>query len=80
MAVNPSTGVIRAVNQSNLGARVHARNISWLDLVTRAWGTEFYAPDHGIYQFTGSERDSTDLTDNGIYDGGANSGPAPAGF
>ena len=65
--------VTRALNQQNLGARVTARNISWLDLCTRAWGTEFYAPDHDIYVFSNGRRaDSTDLGATGLYNGGAN--------
>jgi hypothetical protein len=65
--------VTKALNQNNLGARVVARNISWLDLCTRAWGGEWNAPDHNIYQFSsGRNYDSTDLNNTGIYDGGVN--------
>jgi len=57
---------------SNLGNPVSTRSISWLDLVTRQWGTEWRAPDHDIYKFSnGRGFDSTDQTDNGFYNGGA---------
>lgn len=57
-----------AVNQNNLGNKVTSRTISWLDLCTRAWGTEFRAPDHRIYVFSnGAAKDSTDMTTNGFY-------------
>ena len=36
----------------------------------RAWGSEFHAPDHDIYNFSqGRHFDSTDMTENGIYGG-----------
>lgn len=57
---------------NNLGPAVSSRDISWLDLVMRAWGSEFNAPDHNIYVFSnGRAFDSTDRGDTGIYDGGA---------
>lgn len=57
---------------SNLGSPVVSRTINWMDLVIRAWGSEWAAPDHGVYQFNSGRRyDSTDLTDSGIYNGGA---------
>ena len=53
---------------SNLGNPVTTRSISWLDLVTRAWGSEWRAPDHDIYKFAnGRGFDSTDQTTNGFY-------------
>lgn len=59
-------------NFNNLGPKVTAREISWSDLVQRVWGGEYFAPDHGVYEFTGGRRfDSTDKTNNGIYNGGA---------
>ena len=38
-------------------------------MVSREWGSEFRAPDHGIYQFDGGVRrfDSTDTGVTGIY-------------
>lgn len=52
----------------NLGNSVSTRTISWMDLVTRAWGSEWRAPDHNIYKFSnGRGFDSTDQTDNGFY-------------
>ena len=53
---------------SGLGVKVTSRSISWLDLVTRSWGTEFRAPDRRIYRFSGgNNKDSTDMTSNGFY-------------
>lgn len=53
---------------SNLGDKVTTRTTSWLDLAQRAWGSEFHAPDHGIYEFSnGRKFDSTDMSLNGIY-------------
>lgn len=47
---------------------VTTRTLSWLDLCMRSWGSEFRAPDHGIYEFTnGRKFDSTDQTNNGFY-------------
>ena len=61
-----------AVNQNNLGSLVVTRSYSWLDQCIRAWGSEWQAPDHKIYVFSNeSAKDSTDLTSNGIYNGGA---------
>jgi hypothetical protein len=37
-------------------------------MVSRAWGSEFRAPDHGIYEFSGWRRfDSTDMLTTGFY-------------
>jgi len=54
---------------SSLGLPVSTRQFSLLELVSRAWGSEFFAPDHGIYQFANGQRrfDSTDLGTTGIY-------------
>lgn len=53
---------------SNLGHQVTYRQVSWLDQCSRAWGTEFFAPDHNIYQFSGGKMfDSTDQQHTGIY-------------
>lgn len=63
--------VTKAVNQRNLGGRVTTRNISWMDLCMRAWGTEWAAPDHNVYEFSSGRRyDSTDRNNTGIYNGG----------
>lgn len=52
----------------NLGSPVTSRTNSWLDLCIRAWGSEFNAPDHGAYRFSGArEFDSTDIYRTGIY-------------
>lgn len=59
-------------NPNNLGPKVSWRTISWLDMVTRAWGSEFRAPDHGTYEFSnGRKFDSTDQGNTGFYNGGA---------
>ena len=56
---------------SNLGNPVTVRTISWNDLCIRAWGSEFNAPDHKIYQMSGgNNKDSTDQGTTGIYGGG----------
>jgi hypothetical protein len=54
---------------ANLGHQVTTRNFSLLELVARAWGSEFRAPDHGVYQFDGGTRrfDSTDQGTTGFY-------------
>ena len=45
-----------------------------LDLVTKSWGGEYNAPDHGIYQFSNGRRfDSSDRGNSGIYN--SNLGP-----
>jgi len=52
-----------------LGTPVTTRNFSLLEMVSRAWGSEFKAPDHGIYVFDGGVRrfDSTDMGTTGFY-------------
>lgn len=51
-----------------LGKPVTTRTFSWADMAQRAWGSEFRAPDHRIYQFSGGNyKDSTDLGTTGIY-------------
>lgn len=53
---------------SDLGAKVTVRTTSWLDLCMRAWGAEWSAPDHKVYQFSnGREFDSTDQSNMGLY-------------
>ena len=57
-----------ALNQNNLGSKVSSRTILWNDLCMRAWGSEFKAPDHNIYQFSNNRNfDSTDTGTTGIY-------------
>lgn len=52
----------------SLGRQVTSRNFSLLEMVERAWGSEWSAPDHGVYQFSGGRRfDSTDMGSTGIY-------------
>jgi hypothetical protein len=51
-----------------LGSKVSTRTITWEDLVVKSWGSEFRAPDHGIYRFSnGQLKDSTDKYKTGIY-------------
>ena len=51
-----------------LGNQVTSRQFSLLEMVERAWGSEFAAPDHGIYEFGNGRRfDSTDMGTTGIY-------------
>lgn len=53
----------------SLGRQVTTRTFSLLEMVERAWGSEFRAPDHRIYQFGNGQRnfDSTDIGTTGIY-------------
>lgn len=52
----------------SLGPQVSSRQFSLLEMVERSWGSEFRAPDHGIYQFSNGRRfDSTDIGSTGIY-------------
>lgn len=51
-----------------LGRQVTSRQFSLLEMVERAWGPAFRAPDHGIYEFSDGRRfDSTDMGTTGIY-------------
>jgi hypothetical protein len=53
---------------SKLGNQVSSRQFSLLEMVERAWGSEFRAPDHGIYTWSNGRRfDSTDMGTTGIY-------------
>jgi len=53
---------------NNLGFKVTTRLIDWSEQCRRAWGTEWNAPDHGIYEFAnGRKFDSTDRGTTGIY-------------
>lgn len=53
---------------SSLGLPVSTREFSLFEMVSRAWGSEFFAPDHRIYQFGGVRFfDSTDMGTTGIY-------------
>lgn len=52
----------------DLGLPVSWRQFSLLEMVERAWGSEYRAPDHRIYQFSGGNfKDSTDMGTTGIY-------------
>lgn len=52
-----------------LGRQVTTRQFSLEEMVSRAWGPEFKAPDHGVYVFGGGARsfDSTDIGTTGFY-------------
>lgn len=53
---------------ASLGRQVTTRSFSWKEMVIRQWGSEYAAPDHRIYQFSGGHNfDSTDLGTTGIY-------------
>jgi len=57
-------------NLNNLGYKVSTRETNILDLAMRAWGSEFNAPDHGVYEFSNNRKfDSTDRGQTGIYTG-----------
>jgi hypothetical protein len=52
----------------SLGKPVTSRSFSWKDMVVRAWGSEYSAPDHRVYEFSGGRGfDSTDRGTTGIY-------------
>jgi hypothetical protein len=53
----------------NLGRQVTTRQFNLLEMVSRAWGSEFKAPDHRVYNFGDGVRsfDSTDMGVTGIY-------------
>lgn len=53
---------------NNLGYKVTTRLLDWNQMVRRAWGSEFSAPDHGVYEFSnGRKFDSTDRGFHGFY-------------
>lgn len=53
---------------NNLGYKVHTQNIDWGAQVRKSWGTEWAAPDHGVYEFSNGRRfDSTDRGTTGVY-------------
>ena len=57
-----------ALNPKDLGKKVTTRDFNWLDLCMRAWGADFNAPDHDIYQWSNGRRfDSTDKYLTGVY-------------
>jgi hypothetical protein len=49
-------------------SRVSTGTVNWQQLVERAWGSEYAAPDHNVYEF-GNARgfDSTDRSRSGLY-------------
>ena len=52
-----------------LGLPVTTRQFSWNEMARRAWGSEFSAPDHRVYEFSnGRGFDSTDRGDTGFYE------------
>jgi hypothetical protein len=54
--------------KNNLGYKVTTRLLDWNQKVRGAWGSEFSAPDHGMYEFSnGRKFDSTDRGLTGIY-------------
>lgn len=53
---------------NNLGFKVTTRQIDWTEMCIRSWGSEFHAPDHGVYEFSnGRKFDSTDRGTTGVY-------------
>jgi hypothetical protein len=64
----PARGQTRGVPPS-LGLPVSSRQFSWKEMVIRAWGSEFSAPDRRAYEFSsGRGFDSTDRGDTGLYE------------
>ena len=53
---------------SSLGLPVTSRQFSFKEMAIRAWGSEWSAPDHRVYEFmNGRGFDSTDRGFTGIY-------------
>ena len=53
---------------SSLGLPVTTRTFSFKEMAIRAWGSEFSAPDHQVYEMSGGRGfDSTDRGTTGIY-------------
>jgi hypothetical protein len=53
---------------ASLGKPVTTRKFSWAEMARRAWGSEFSAPDHRVYEWSnGRGFDSTDRGTTGIY-------------
>jgi len=52
----------------SLGKPVTTRQFSWAEMARRAWGSEFSAPDHRVYEWSnGRGFDSTDKGQTGFY-------------
>jgi len=59
---------MRSTVPASLGLPVTSRTFSWNEMCRRAWGSEFSAPDHRVYQFSnGRGFDSTDRGVTGFY-------------
>ena len=59
---------MRSTVPASLGLPVTSRTFSWTEMCRRAWGSEFSAPDHRVYQFSnGRGFDSTDRGVTGFY-------------
>lgn len=53
---------------ASLGLPVSSRSFSFKEMAIRAWGSEWAAPDHRVYEFqNGRGFDSTDRGFTGIY-------------
>jgi hypothetical protein len=64
----PPANQVRGV-PADLGLPVTTRQFSWNEMVRRAWGSEFSAPDRRVYEFSnGRGFDSTDRGDTGFYE------------
>jgi len=58
----------RSTVPASLGLPVTSRTFSWNEMVRRAWGSEFSAPDHRVYVWSnGRGFDSTDRGTTGFY-------------
>jgi hypothetical protein len=64
---------------ASLGLPVTTRDFNLLEMVSRAWGSEFAAPDHRVYCWGNGIRcfDSTDMGTTGIYQRGLSTAVAP---
>lgn len=63
MATAPTSATTRQIT-----SRVATSTLNWQQMVERAWGSEYAAPDHNVYEF-GDARgfDSTDRGRTGLY-------------
>ena len=58
----------RSTVPASLGLPVTSRVFSWNEMCRRAWGSEFSAPDHRVYEWSnGRGFDSTDRGTTGFY-------------
>ena len=55
---------------ATLGKQVVTTTISWMQMVVESWGEEWAQRDIAYRFLDGTEKQSTDTTNKGIYNGG----------